>query len=62
MSASTVNGGNGRESLDGTDGATSSVPSERVFSVSGNVVTPKRATLADSTIRDLVFLHDNGTK
>ena len=40
----------------------SSVPSERLFSVSGNIVTPKRATLADSTIRDLVFLHDNGTK
>lgn len=36
-----------------------SVPSERAFSSSGNVVTRRRASLHPENVRDLVFLHDN---
>jgi hypothetical protein len=39
-----------------------SVPSERCFSVSGNVVTPLRSSLGKETIRDICFLHDNISK
>ena len=36
-----------------------SVPSERCFSTSGNVVTKKRAALGSDRIRDIIFIHDN---
>jgi hypothetical protein len=35
----------------------SSAPAERIFSVSGNVITKKRARLDPDTARHLVFLH-----
>ena len=37
----------------------SSVPSERVFSVSGNIVTKKRANLKPDNVNMLVFLNKN---
>jgi len=37
----------------------SSAAVERVFSVSGNIVTKRRASLAKDTIEDLVLCHDN---
>jgi hypothetical protein len=37
----------------------SSVPSERAFSTSGNVLTKRRGSLLPETVRDLVFLHEN---
>ncbi len=37
----------------------SSVLSERAFSTSGNTVTNKRASLSDTMVQDIVFLHDN---
>jgi len=36
-----------------------SAPSERVWSAAGNIVTKKRASLSDSTVETLVFLHGN---
>jgi len=36
-----------------------SVPSERAFSTSGNIVTVKRSSLAPDIVRDLVFLSEN---
>ena len=39
-----------------------SVPSERCFSTSGNVVTKKRAALGSDHIRDIIFIHDNVDK
>ncbi|RLN87369.1 hypothetical protein BBJ28_00001429 [Nothophytophthora sp. Chile5] len=36
-----------------------SVPSERAFSSSGNVVTVKRSSLAPELVRDLVFIAEN---
>lgn len=36
-----------------------SVPSERAFSTSGNVVTVKRSSLAPDMVRDLVFVSEN---
>src|ERR1700691_5483376 len=37
----------------------SSAAVERVFSVSGNLVTKRRASLAKDTVEDLVLCHDN---
>lgn len=37
----------------------SSSPSQRSFSVSGNVVTKKRASLKSSTLDEITFLHSN---
>jgi hypothetical protein len=37
----------------------SSTPSERVFSLAGNTVTKKRASLSPSTVDALVFLASN---
>ena len=39
-----------------------SVPSERCFSTTGNVVTKKRAALGSDRIRDIIFMHDNVDK
>jgi hypothetical protein len=39
-----------------------SVPSERVFSAAGNIITKKRSALADSTAADLNFLRENMAK
>jgi len=36
-----------------------SVPSERLFSVAGNIVSAKRATLLSENVEKLVFLHEN---
>jgi hypothetical protein len=36
-----------------------SVPSERAFSTSGNVITVKRSSLAPDMVRDLVFVSEN---
>jgi hypothetical protein len=36
-----------------------SVPSERAFSTSGNIVTARRCSLAPSLVRDLVFIAEN---
>jgi hypothetical protein len=40
----------------------SSVPSERVFSTAGNVITKKRSLLADDTASNLIFLRENLSK
>lgn len=37
----------------------SSVPSERIFSLCGNIITKKRAQLAPDNVNMLVFLHKN---
>ena len=39
-----------------------SVPSERCFSTSCNLVTKKRAALGSDHIRDIIFIHDNVDK
>ena len=39
-----------------------SVPSERCFSTSGNVVTKKRAALGSNRIGDIIFILDNFDK
>ncbi|EGZ09480.1 hypothetical protein PHYSODRAFT_433141, partial [Phytophthora sojae] len=36
-----------------------SVPSERAFSKSGNVVTSKRCSLDPETVRDILFVGEN---
>lgn len=36
-----------------------SVPSERAFSTSGNIITAKRSSLAPELVRNLVFIADN---
>jgi hypothetical protein len=36
-----------------------SVPSEMLFSVTGNIVNTKRSLLDPSNVEKLVFLHDN---
>ena len=36
-----------------------SVPSERLFSVTGNIVNSKRSSLDPSNVEKLVFSHDN---
>jgi hypothetical protein len=36
-----------------------SVPSERAFSTSGNIVTARRCSLAPTLVRDLVFIAEN---
>jgi hypothetical protein len=36
-----------------------SAPSERLFSVGGNIVTDKRHSLSAQHVRALIFLHDN---
>ena len=37
----------------------SSVPSERVFSTSGNIVTKKRAAIEPNLVRDMTFIAHN---
>lgn len=39
--------------------AATSVPSERAFSTSGNIVTARRCSLAPALVRDLVFIAEN---
>jgi hypothetical protein len=39
-----------------------SVPSERVFSTAGGILTKKRSALSDSIAADLIFLKENCTK
>ena len=36
-----------------------SIPSERLFSVAGNIVGGKRAALLPANVEKLVFLHEN---
>ncbi|EGZ11392.1 hypothetical protein PHYSODRAFT_412203, partial [Phytophthora sojae] len=36
-----------------------SVPSERAFSTSGNIITVKRSSLKPTMVRDLVFMAEN---
>ena len=36
-----------------------SVPSERLFSTAGNIVSAKRAALLPENVEKLVFLHEN---
>ena len=38
-----------------------SVPSERLFSVAGNIVSAKRAALLPENVEKLVFLHENAS-
>jgi hypothetical protein len=39
-----------------------SVPSERVFSAAGNIISKKRSLLADDTASNLIFLRENLAK
>eukprot|EP00644_Phytophthora_capsici_P014325 jgi/Phyca11/99372/e_gw1.3.1123.1 len=39
-----------------------SVPSERAFSTSGNVITTKRSSLTPDIVRDLVFIAENSKR
>jgi hypothetical protein len=39
-----------------------SVPSERVFSAAGNIITKKQSVLGDKMAADLIFLRENFTK
>jgi hypothetical protein len=40
----------------------SSVPSERIFSLAGNIVSKKRSSLTSSNVDMLIFLHKNFNK
>ncbi|CAM9383642.1 unnamed protein product [Sphacelaria rigidula] len=37
----------------------SSASSERLFSVAGNTITVKRASLSDDNAENIIFLHSN---